>query len=699
MNKNIHITVADKIATNNSPRECIVCGNSDYFITFSFDSEWDAETTRTARFVYYKDGKSSFQDCVFVGDTVQAPVMSGVSYVLVGVYAGNLRTSSPARITCKRSILCDGGTPVDPPADVYAQLMALLNEVAQDLPAAVKSAEDAATSAAAAAAARDAAEQAKTDAEAAAQSAGKSETNAANAATSANLAKDGAEAAASQAAASELDAEGAAAAATASAAAADQAERNATASASAALTAQGVAQSAAQSAETAASAANAQADRAQGAAQSADQSAQTAAGHASEARQAAEEAKNAAGSGGGSGVDVTAQPGQMIIVKSVDENGKPTEWEAVDRTHYTEGGMVEILPECQLTYDEDDGCFYINTIPSEIKEGETYAIELNGVEYECTAIRPDPSDETYVFGNLGMLNPELANTGEPFVLVITDMQTVVYVFDGTTELTISIYHNAEVVHKLDSKYLPEGHQFGDMEVDILPETEMALVTNPDVGMAMDMFIPSEMVLPNRVYTVKFNGAEYECAPNAIEAGFYILGNTAVMGGDDNGLPFVTTIAEDDGDVYGVVISLIGEVTTNVSIKGIHPVPIVAEYAPEPVFIDLKALGFGEINNNAVIQFDVPDDAMLNIDEQMRVALKHGLIKLKFDYKIKTVSMTALDSHSVGEQGGFATIPMTIRKWGSDYVMSALYDDNIIYVWYSIGTFYAVSRRLTLATEV
>ena len=103
---NINITVAEKIATNTTPGAVIVCGNSDYTVTFDLDAEWAAETARTARFVYYKDGLSRYQDVAFTGNTVAVPTLYGVAYVLVGLYAGNLRTTTPAKVLCDRSILC-----------------------------------------------------------------------------------------------------------------------------------------------------------------------------------------------------------------------------------------------------------------------------------------------------------------------------------------------------------------------------------------------------------------------------------------------------------------------------------------------------------------------------------------------------------------------------------------------------------------
>lgn len=119
--KTILIPVIDKIAK--SPDEEIVCGNSDYYIEFAFDSEWDGYDVKTARFVY--GGKMT--DVVFKGNVVQVPVMSNTTKVFVGVFSGDLRTSTPAAIVCRPSILCKGGTPHDPTPDVYAQIMDMMN--------------------------------------------------------------------------------------------------------------------------------------------------------------------------------------------------------------------------------------------------------------------------------------------------------------------------------------------------------------------------------------------------------------------------------------------------------------------------------------------------------------------------------------------------------------------------------------------
>lgn len=119
--KTIEIVVRDKIAY--SPPDEIVCGNSDYNVRFVFDEEWADYTVKTARFIF--NGKH--EDCVFEGDTVSVPIITKTLTLAVGVFAGDLRTSTPALIKTRKSILCDEGLPPDPSPDVYAQIMELLN--------------------------------------------------------------------------------------------------------------------------------------------------------------------------------------------------------------------------------------------------------------------------------------------------------------------------------------------------------------------------------------------------------------------------------------------------------------------------------------------------------------------------------------------------------------------------------------------
>ena len=64
---------------------------------------------------------------VFTGTKCPIPVITGAFGVLVGVYAGDLHTTTAATVDTEKSILCRNGLPADPPPDVYAQIIAQLN--------------------------------------------------------------------------------------------------------------------------------------------------------------------------------------------------------------------------------------------------------------------------------------------------------------------------------------------------------------------------------------------------------------------------------------------------------------------------------------------------------------------------------------------------------------------------------------------
>ena len=127
----IHITVQEKTAHVLGNPE-IVCGNADYSAVFLFDAEWDAYETKTARFVFAERGIPQYRDVLFSGNTVQIPAVYGTCRMLIGVYAGDIRTTTGAEIACVPCIT--DGQPVhpDPPPDVYAQLMQLLRSLDKD---------------------------------------------------------------------------------------------------------------------------------------------------------------------------------------------------------------------------------------------------------------------------------------------------------------------------------------------------------------------------------------------------------------------------------------------------------------------------------------------------------------------------------------------------------------------------------------
>lgn len=125
MAKLIEIVVRDRIATYVG-RKPIVCENSDYFVHFSFDAEWDEYVVKTAKFIL---PSGEYIPVVFEGDVCQAPRISKTNILKIGVETGNVRTTTCAVVPCLYSCTCDAGGEIPPPADdVYAQIMELINQ-------------------------------------------------------------------------------------------------------------------------------------------------------------------------------------------------------------------------------------------------------------------------------------------------------------------------------------------------------------------------------------------------------------------------------------------------------------------------------------------------------------------------------------------------------------------------------------------
>lgn len=121
--KRIEISVKNLVAWQTNSTD-YVCGNSKFVVCFDFDKEWNEFETKTARF--YHDGE--YTDIVFTGTECKVPVILNAKRMEVGVFAGDLHTTTPAVVDCRKSILCKSGTPADPTPDVYAQIMKKLNK-------------------------------------------------------------------------------------------------------------------------------------------------------------------------------------------------------------------------------------------------------------------------------------------------------------------------------------------------------------------------------------------------------------------------------------------------------------------------------------------------------------------------------------------------------------------------------------------
>lgn len=125
MNKTIIVTVRNKVATAN--KTVYVCGNDDFVIDFDFDQEWDEFPVKTARFIH----NGTHTDVVVNGNRCNVPKIKNTHGIKVGVYAGDLRTTTPAHVFAAKSILCGSSVPDAPSEDVYNQIMEAVNDIAK----------------------------------------------------------------------------------------------------------------------------------------------------------------------------------------------------------------------------------------------------------------------------------------------------------------------------------------------------------------------------------------------------------------------------------------------------------------------------------------------------------------------------------------------------------------------------------------
>lgn len=153
-------------------------------------------------------------------------------------------------------------------------------------------------------------------------------------------------------------------------------------------------------------------------------------------------------------VSNTATPGQMLLVKAVDENGKPTEWETVDRTHWVELVEKTFLPETEITTFENGGVNMFSSgtaLPLVI--GRSYTVNFGGVAYELECIEGDLSGSAVpALGNPVFWGGE--NNNVPFAVLSGSGvgAMVILCFNGGT-YTVSIQGEEEKVYPLPDKFI------------------------------------------------------------------------------------------------------------------------------------------------------------------------------------------------------------------------------------------------------
>lgn len=126
--RRIPIIVREKVAKLVNPDETpLVCGNNDYVVEFDFDDAWENYPEKTALFVFGSDSVP----VVFNGNVCKGVAVKNATECAIGVFAGDIRTTTGAYMPCVLSITDIGKTPKAPTKDVYNQIMDLLQKAIQ----------------------------------------------------------------------------------------------------------------------------------------------------------------------------------------------------------------------------------------------------------------------------------------------------------------------------------------------------------------------------------------------------------------------------------------------------------------------------------------------------------------------------------------------------------------------------------------
>lgn len=129
----INIRITERIAKIAGTPQ-IICGNSDNVAAFTFDSEWDEYEEKTACFRYCKDGQYAQEEVTFTGNTCSIPALFGIDRVEIGVYAGSIRTTTPAAVPCCRCITDIPAHESSAQPDPFDRIMDMIQEAMNPVP-------------------------------------------------------------------------------------------------------------------------------------------------------------------------------------------------------------------------------------------------------------------------------------------------------------------------------------------------------------------------------------------------------------------------------------------------------------------------------------------------------------------------------------------------------------------------------------
>ena len=273
---------------------------------------------------------------------------------------------------------------------------------------------------------------------------------------------------------------------------------------------------------------------------------------------------------------------QLVIPQPAQPDWNAAEGEPghiLGRTHWVEKGSVEVLPETTFSKSNTSINHYRHKEPFGLIPGQTYIVNWEGAQYRCTAVDYSVAGHhVTLLGDYSANLPDAPATGEPFGIMECDAVTAVtfnaarvqILANGkdpmaTYDFTIGIRQITETVHKLPTKFLPDGVPYvvAGVRVEVQPETTVEVNDSGE----MDCEVQTLLVV-GETYTVNWNGTEYTCVAqdtSAFASGTVGLGELTELGLLGNGEPFALVIGEDEGAKFAFIAPFDGSTSVTFSI--------------------------------------------------------------------------------------------------------------------------------------
>ena len=255
-----------------------------------------------------------------------------------------------------------------------------------------------------------------------------------------------------------------------------------------------------------------------------------------------------------------------ISVSGGTSTGGVTSWnDLIDKPFEDNVDGREVVAEKQsLTLNKTDVCVgdtsvefhyiqYINENPLGIpfNDGDKLIYIWNGVEYECTTTCIYDEVEKldiYKIGNENIVNSRVEDTGVPFFIAMMKAETM-YMFQISSRLenaSLEIQKVVKTVKHIDNKYIKDMYGSKTTEEVYIPLQDYTFTAYVDQDTNTADTWSEGIILLTGTYEgmnigdtifVTWDGVEYECVVMDMQ-GVPFIGNAAMFGGEDNGIPFV-----------------------------------------------------------------------------------------------------------------------------------------------------------------